>query len=321
MSENRIPTVTGEISVDQLGFTLPHEHIVLVEPELDRNYPGWWDEREQVRAAQERLTRLKQLGVDSLIDMTVVGLGRDVELIRRIAEPTGINVLVATGLYTMDELSPFFARRGPGRMLGGPDLLEECFVNDITVGVGSSGIRAAVLKCATGPRGLTPDVERVIRTVAAAHHRTGAPISTHADAPTFRGRDQLRILLEEGVDPRKIVIGHCGDSVDLDYHMELMDAGCFIGMDRFGIDTILNTSERCRVVAELTRRGYAGRLLLSHDTNSYTTNWDAERRAELLPDWHFEFISRAVLGQLGGLGVTEDEITQMTVRNPAAVFS
>lgn len=321
MSQKIIPTVTGEISVDQLGFTLPHEHIVLVEPELDRNYPGWWDEQEQVRAAQARLDALRRLGVDSLIDMTVVGLGRDVELIRRIAEPTGINVLVATGLYTMDELSPFFARRGPGTMLGGPDLLEQFFVKDVTVGIGSSGIRAALIKCATGPRGLTPDVERVLRAVAAAHHQTGAPISTHADAMTFRGRDQLRVLLEERVEPRKIVIGHCGDSTDLGYHMELMDAGCFIGMDRFGIDTILSTSERCRVVAELTRRGYADRLLLSHDTNSYTTNWDADRRVELLPDWHFEFISRSVLDQLRGLGVSDDEITQMTVRNPAALFS
>jgi len=113
MSGPLVPTVTGDICVDQLGFTLPHEHIVLFEPELDRNYPGWWNESEQVAIAQDQLRRLKQLGVDSLIDMTVLGLGRDVELVRRIAEPTGINVLVATGAYTMDELSLFFTRRGP----------------------------------------------------------------------------------------------------------------------------------------------------------------------------------------------------------------
>jgi len=321
MTGASIPTVAGEISVDQLGFTLPHEHIVLFEPELNHNYPGWWEESEQVAVAQGRLRRLKELGVDSLIDMTVLGLGRDVDLIRRIAEPTGINVLVATGIYTMDELSPFFARRGPGTMLGGPDLLEEFFVRDITEGIASSGIRAAVVKCATGPQGLTPHVERVIRAVAATHRRTGVPISTHADAATFRGRDQLRILLEEGVDPRKVVIGHCGDSTDLSYHAELMDAGCFIGMDRFGLDTILSSTERCRVVAELAKRGYANRMLLSHDTNSYTTNWDPPRRAELVPDWTFEFISTHVLDELRRLGVSETDITQMTVGNPADLFS
>jgi phosphotriesterase-related protein len=316
-----VPTVTGDISVDQLGFTLPHEHIVLYEPELDRNYPGWWNEAEQIPLAQERLRRLKGLGVDSLIDMTVLGLGRDVELVRRIAEPTGINVLVATGAYTMDELPLFFARRGPGTVLGGPDLLEEFFVKDITEGIASTGIRAAVLKCATGPRGLTPGVERVIRAVAAAHRRTGAPISTHADAETFRGRDQLRILREEGVEPSKIVIGHCGDSADLSYHTELMDAGCFIGMDRFGIDTILSTGERCRVVAELAKQGYANRMLLSQDANSYTANWDPDRLAEVLPDWHFELISTRVLDDLRELGVSEGDIAQMTVANPAALFS
>jgi phosphotriesterase-related protein len=316
-----VPTVTGDISIDELGFTLPHEHIVLFEPELDQNYPGWWNESEQVGIAQDRLCRLKQLGVDSLIDMTVLGLGRNVELIRRIAEPTGINVLVATGAYTMDDLSLFFTRRGPGTIFGGPDPLQELFVKDVTEGIASTGIRAAVVKCATGPRGITPGVERVIRAVAATHLRTGVPISTHADAATFRGRDQLRLLRELGVKPDKVVIGHCGDSTDLSYHTELMDAGCFIGMDRFGIDTILSTRERSRVVAELANRGYADRMLLSHDANSYTTNWDPERRAELLPDWNFEFISTCVLDELRERGVSERDITQMTVTNPAALFS
>jgi predicted metal-dependent phosphotriesterase family hydrolase len=62
-------------------------------------------------------------------------------------------------------------------------------------------------------------------------------------------------------------------------------------------------------------------MLLSQDTNSYTTNWDPGRRAELLPDWNFEFISTHVLDELRGLGVTDKDIVQMTVGNPAALFS
>jgi predicted metal-dependent phosphotriesterase family hydrolase len=62
-------------------------------------------------------------------------------------------------------------------------------------------------------------------------------------------------------------------------------------------------------------------MLLSHDANSYTTNWDPARRAELLPDWNFELISTRVLDELRELGVSERDINQMTVANPAALFS
>jgi phosphotriesterase-related protein len=314
-----VQTVTGPLAVDELGFTLPHEHLVLVETELNLNYPGYWDAGRQVPEAREHLRRAKALGVDTIIDMTVLGLGRDVALVRRIAEGSGVNVLVATGSYTMDKLSPFFTRRGPGSLLGGRDLLEEFFVRDLTEGVADTGIRAALVKCATGPQGVTADVDRVIRAVAAAHRRTGAPVSTHADPPA--GREQLRILTEEGVPPAKIVIGHCGDSTDLGYLTELMDAGCSIGMDRFGMDNILPTAERCRVVAELAARGYAPRMMLSHDTNAYSANWEPGPRAGHIPDWNFEFISTQVLDRLRVLGVDQAAIDRMTIANPRDLFS
>ena len=316
-----VQTVSGPVEVSALGFTLPHEHIVLIEPELNHNYPGWWDPETQIPAVRAELTQLKALGVDTLIDMTVLGLGRDVELVREITEPTGLNVIVATGIYTMDVLPPFFARRGPGTLHGGDDPLQAFFVKDLTEGIADTGIRAAVVKCATGPAGLTPDVERVIRAVGAAHRATGAPVSTHAEAANESGREQLRVLTEEGVPAGRIVIGHCGDSTDLRYLTELMDAGCFLGMDRFGMDDILPTADRLRVVAELAARGYAPRMLLSQDTNAYTVNWDPERRRDVIPDWNFAFISTSVIPQLRELGVDQSAIDQMTITNPGALFS
>jgi phosphotriesterase-related protein len=320
MSDSTVQTVTGPVDVDALGFTLPHEHVVLIEPEINLNYPGWWEPETQIPAAQRELTELRALGVDTIIDMTVLGLGRDVDLIRQIVEPTGLNVILATGIYTMDALPAFFGRRGPGRLFGGPDLLEQFFITDLTEGIADTGIRAAVVKCATGPAGVTADVDRVIRAVAGAHRATGAPVSTHAEVSNESGRDQLRILTEEGVPAERIVIGHCGDSTDLAYLTELMDAGAFIGMDRFGMDNILSSEARIATVVALVARGYAPRMMLSHDTQAYTVNWDSAPRQKMVPDWNFTFISASVLPRLLELGISQSDIDQMTITNPAALF-
>ena len=120
----------------------------------------------------------------------------------------------------------------------------EMFVRDITEGIAGTGVKAAILKCATDEPGLTPGVERVLRAVAVAHRATGVPISTHTHARTRRGLEQQRVFAEEGVDLGRVIIGHSGDTTDLDYLKELIAAGSYIGMDRFGLDNILGFEHR-----------------------------------------------------------------------------
>jgi phosphotriesterase-related protein len=317
----QVETTAGPVDVARLGFTLMHEHVITLDPEITANYPGWWDETAETAAATAELNRLKSLGVDTIVDMTVVGLGRNVSLVREIAAPTGLNVVVATGLYTMDELPKFFSRRGPGTPNGGPDPLERLFIQDITSGIAGTGIRAGIIKCVTDERGLTPDVEHVLRAAAAAHRATGVPISTHTSPARQRGLDQQRVLAALGVDLSRVIIGHSGDSTDLDYLMRLMDAGSYIGMDRFGMTNILPTPQRCETVAALAARGYAGRMVLSHDAHCYSLNWDAGVRESVLPDWHLGFIPTGVLPRLGELGVSAEQIDQMMITNPRDIFS
>jgi phosphotriesterase-related protein len=316
-----IPTIDGSVTRDQLGAVLMHEHVLLPVPEIAAVYPAAFDPAVRIPEANRMLRDLKAAGVDTIVDMTVLGMGREVELIRQAVENTGLNVLLATGLFTLDEVPVYFQRRGPGTLFGGADPLEELFVRELESGIGNTGVRAAVIKCAAGERGLTPDVQRVLRAAAAAHHRTGALISTHADSETHRGTDQQRVLLEEGVDLSRLLVGHCGDSTDIDYLTALMDAGSSVGMDRFGMDNILPTAERVRIVAELVRRGYASRIVLSHDTNCFTLNWDPDARERMIPDWQFAFIPTRVLPLLREAGVTDDDIDQMMRRNPAALLA
>ena len=141
---------------------------------------------------------------------------------------------MATGLYTYNDIPFRFHYEGPGGMLGGPEIMTEMFVRDIEQGIADTGVKAGILKCATDEPGITPGVERVLRAVAQAHKRTGVPISTHTHAGLRRGLEQQRIFEEEGVDLSRVVIGHSGDSTDVGYLEELIAAGSYLGMDRFG---------------------------------------------------------------------------------------
>jgi phosphotriesterase-related protein len=145
------------------------------------------------------------------------------------------------------------------------------------------------------------------------------PITTHTDSATHRGRDQQRVFGDEGVDLARVVIGHCGDSTDLDYLRELMDNGSLIGMDRFGVDALLPTDERVRVVAELCALGYADRMVLSHDAACFMDWFDPEIMAGAT-NWHYNHISDDVLPALRDRGVTQDQIDQMLVANPKRLF-
>ena len=226
-----VETARGAIDTGDLGRVLMHEHVFVLSPEIMQNYPEeWGDEEVRVADAVRRLSELKAAGIDSILDPTALGLGRYIPRIAGIASRIELNILVATGLYTFDNLPHYFNRRTPGSGPGGSDPMVDMFVRDITEGIADTGIKAAVLKCATDRPGVTPGVERVLRAVAQAHRATGAPITTHTQAATHRGLEQQKIFTEEGVDLSRVVIGHSGDTDDLGYLEELIANGSLLGM-------------------------------------------------------------------------------------------
>lgn len=316
-----VQTVGGPVPADELGPTLMHEHVFVLDHEIETNYPGRWDEQVRREDAVKKLNELAGRGVRTLVDLTVLGLGRYVPRVRDIAEQVDINIIVATGLYTYDDVPMFFRFRGPGKLIDGPELLEEFFVRDLTVGIADTGVRAAILKCATDKSGMVPGVERVLRAVARAHRETGAPISTHTDALTERGLEQQAVFREEGVDLNRVVIGHSGDTTDLDYLRRLIDAGSYIGMDRFGLDLMLPFEDRVATVAALCEQGYAERMVLSHDASCFTHNFDVQAKEELLPQWRYTHLHDEVLPALRERGVSQSDIDMMLVDNPRKVLS
>lgn len=313
-----VDTARGTIDTTALGRVLMHEHVFIISTEIQQNYPeGWGDEDKRLDDAVRRLNELKAAGIDTILDPTAIGLGRYIPRIKQLAARIDLNIVVATGLYTFNELPHYYTGRPP---VNGVDPMTTHFVRDIETGIADTGIRAAVIKCATDKPGLTPDVERTLRACAQAHRRTGAPITTHTDAKLKRGLDQQRIFREEGVDLSRVVIGHCGDTDDLDYLKTLLDAGSIIGMDRFGIDGLLTTEKRVNVVAELCRQGYAGQMVLSHDASCYLDWIAGEVPLGALPHWHYLHISEDVIPALLESGVSQRDIDTMLIDVPRRYF-
>ena len=317
-----VNTVRGDVDNSALGVTLMHEHIFVLSTEIMQNYPeAWGAEDRRIQEATARMNELASHGVQSVVDLTVIGLGRYIPRIQRVAAGTPLNIIVATGIYTYNDIPFYFHYRGPGTILDGPELMVEMFVRDIRQGIADTGVKAGILKCATDSPGMTPGVERVLRAVAQAHRETGVPISTHTHAGTKRGLEQQRVFREEGVDLSRVVIGHSGDTTDIEYLEELIASGSYLGMDRFGIDTILPFEDRVETVAKLCARGHANKMVLSHDAACFN-DWLPERDLPaVLPNWHYLHIHNDVMPALKKRGVTDEQIRMMLVDNPRAIFS
>jgi phosphotriesterase-related protein len=255
----------------------------------------------------------------------VVGLGRYIPRIQRVAEQVPeLNIIVATGLYTYDSVPFFFRHRGPAlnEALGTevPDPMADMFAADIVEGIAGTGVKAGMLKCAIDAGGMTPGVERVMRAVAAAHHRTGAPVTVHTHPGTGTGLEVKRVLCDSGgVEPRRVLLAHSGDTTDCDHLAGLADAGFTLGMDRFGLNAETTFEARADTLVEMCRRGYAGSMVLSQDASCYI-DWIDPAVQPFLAQWHYLHIGDEVLPYARDRGVTDGEITTMLVDNPRRFF-
>lgn len=317
-----VPTYRGTVRGADLGRTLPHEHLFVRAPELDADYPHpEWDPDAAVETAVAGLEALYRHGVRTLVDLTVPGLGRDVVLVGRVARRTRIHLVAATGWYTDDVLPPFFRTHGPGRLVGGPDPLARMFRQDVIEGIGDSGVRAGAVKVVTGAAGLTEDVVRVMEAAAQVQVETGVPVFTHSDPHRRTGLLQAEFLLRRGVDPTRVVIGHSGDSTDLDHLQELLDTGVTLGMDRFGMTHTGTDTARLGTVLALLARGYADQLVLSQDSAFFSRVTPPSWRREHTPTWTHDHLVRRILPALRDAGADPRDLERMMTDNPRRILA
>lgn len=304
-----VQTVTGPVESSQLGRTLIHEHLRTRSEEVAFQFPHLYDEEYEYRKAVEQLFAVKARGIATICDPTVMGIGRDIRFMERASRETGVQVVAATGVYSFHYLPTRFKTNSA-------DFLADAFVRDIETGIQHTSIKAGFLKCATDVQGVTPDVEKTIRAVARAHLRTGVPIMTHSLPDNQSGLAQLDLFEEEGVDLSRVLIGHCGDTDNIEYIENVLQRGAFVGLDRYGITKKLSTERRNHTVTELVKRGYGAKMFLSQDycctTDMYKPD---ERKKEVNPDWSMTFLLDQVIPELLRLGLTEDDIRMMMIDN------
>jgi phosphotriesterase-related protein len=322
----QVHTIRGPVDTAELGRTFMHEHIFVLTAEVQQNYPGeWGNEDDRVADAVEKLQALADQGIRTIVDPTVVGLGRYIPRIQRIAaEVPGLHIVVATGCYTYDDVPFFFHYRGPAlaAVVGTdvPDPMVDMFATDIRDGIAGTGVKAAFLKCAIDHKGMTDGVARVMRAVARAHRQTGAPITVHTHPVSQTGLAVKGLLCnEEGVDPTRVVLGHSGDTGDVDHLTALAEHGFILGMDRFGINVETTFASRADTLVEMCRRGFAEQIVLSQDASCYI-DWIDPDVLAALPQWNYLHIVNDVLPYIRDRGVTDDQIDAMLIRAPRRYF-
>jgi phosphotriesterase-related protein len=317
-----VQTVTGPVGADQLGPTLMHEHLTV-------GYGGWESDTlhpgpgaaERFAICVDRIRELQALGYRTLVDPCPNDLGRDVELMAKVAQATGFQIICATGLYKEAEGgTPYWRMRG--RFAPSRDAMTELFVHELTEGIGHTGVRAGMLKVATGP-GRMSDYERTVFEAAAkAAVLTGAPITTHTDEGTI-GDLQQSVLTAAGVPAHRIVIGHSCGTADHAYHLRIAAGGSYLGFDRFGLDILHPDAERIAALLRLLRAGAGDRIVVSHDS---VWCWRGEplprevlaRATEIWNPTHF---SRRIVPQLREGGASEAQIAALLEENPRRFFA
>lgn len=312
-----INTVTGTVNADQLGTTLMHEHLLIgwAGWELDCTAPQF-DRKTALKNCIEQVKELKDLGLNSFVDPCPMDIGRDVTFMAEVASATNFNIICATGLYKEDlGNTPYFKQRTI-------EQITDVYIAEITKGIGETGIKAGIIKCATGKDAITPYEEMCLRAAARAHKKTGAPITTHTDEGTM-GPEQIEIFASEGVDLGHVIIGHSCGASDLKYHTDMLDRGSFIGFDRFGLDFLHPDRLRLAALIGLVGIGFESQIVLSHDSVACWLGRGLDitpEVAKLVENWKPTHIFRNIIPKLLEAGVPQKKIDTMLIDNPRRFF-
>jgi phosphotriesterase-related protein len=346
-----VMTVLGPVDEEQLGFTLPHEHLLfdlsvfLHEPDEDwkreyadapvtmattgalRRDPTICRDnlilRDEDIAAAE-LARFTAAGGAAIVDLTPPALGRDPAALRRLSQRAGVHIVASTGHYVAATHPPEVARQTE-------EELASWMIAEISSGIGETGVRAGVIgEIGVSPSGPLPSEVKMLRAAALAQADTGVAISVHNAIPAERqGMRVLRILTEAGARPERVVMGHMTQSVpDIAYHRAIADTGATLEFDRFGAEFYDGTqdaavgqnycetrdSEVVKEIAVLVRQGYADRVMLSHDAGF-------KIQLHAYGGLGLSHIPLRVTRYLRTAGVGEAATSQMTVSNPARMFA
>lgn len=300
-----IRTILGDIPPEQLGLCLPHEHLYgwptpeFITEDLQLN---------SEEAAIRELERYREAGGGGLVEMTTPDYHRDAATLQRIAAASGIHIIAATG-YNKEKFSAPFLRDAS------VEELATRFVTDVTQGMDGTTSRAGVIKASSTLNEISPLAEKLFHAAARAHHLTGAPVTTHTEKGTM-ALEQVALLMNEGVVPSQIIIGHIDLRLDWDFVLALAQTGVYMGFDQVSKEKYYPDSLRVEFIVRLAAEGHGQQILLSGDLarRSYWHSYGSGGAG-------FTYIPQVFAPMLRAAGLSEDTIREILIGNPARALA
>jgi phosphotriesterase-related protein len=311
MNTGKIRTLKGDVAVDTLGLMLPHEHLFvdLRGPFAERYAEA---DPEAVRQVmQPYLEAIEKIGVTAFVDCAPAGVGRNVRVLRHIAEHTPIHIIAPTGVYKEGFI--------PADLQAvSAEYLADLWTREISEGVDGTDSRAGFIKVALVDDGPTAIEERNLKAAAAASQQTGAVVASH----TIGGkaaRAEMDILEAAGLDLHRFIWVHAHTERDTAVHVEAAKRGAWVEFDAVGAENWHPQSALLEAVLALVEAGYADHILLSHDAGWYEPGQPGGLPKDGVRGYTALF--EQFIPAMQARGVSDETIRLLTVTNPARAFA
>jgi len=300
-----IITVRGPLPVEDMGITLPHEHVMVDFIGADKADCHRYDRREVVAAMLPRLREIREQGVGTFVDCTPMYLARDPLVLRELSEKSELNILTNTGQYK----EPYLPKE---TLLIPAEQLAEQWIREFNEGIGATGIRPGFIKTAMPPGPMSSLQRKIIEAAAVTSRATGMVIATHIE-DSSPIPEILAVLENNGLQADRWILVHAQQIQEKEELFRLGRLGIWIELDGIAPDSAEWNRE---MLLGLLEAGFVDRLLLSHDAGWY--NVGAEGGGKQVP---YTFLLEHFLPMLRQTGVGEDTLWKLIVDNPAGAFA
>jgi phosphotriesterase-related protein len=303
-----LTTTSGSVEAPAAGLILPHEHLFTDLRGPDKPGYGEADADDVVRVMKPLLLEAKKAGVNTLIECTTIGVGRNVPVIARLAKETGLNIVVPTGVYGRANFAP----KKYAEMT--EDQLAQWMMAEIVLGIENTGVRAGFIKTAASEKELRPLEAKFLRASARAALQTGVVIASHTTAGSV-AREEVDLVQSAGLPANRFIWVHAQAEPKLDFHKELAERGVYIELDSVG-SSDQEDEKIIKIIRSLSDASLDNRILISHDAGWYNpgqANGGKQRG--------FTALTTSFIPKLQRAGFSEMQIRKLTRENPFRAFA
>jgi len=287
-----------------MNYTMMHEHMFIDLSEIKKNDDCRLDcKKETIKELKE----LYQNGVRNIVEVTNIGIGRNIKYIQEVAKESKINILISTGYYK----EPFLPKEVSTKTI---EELSEKMIEEITIGIDGTEVKASIIgEIGTSKDKMTELEKKVFVASARAHLKTGVPITTHTTLGTH-GMEQVKLFNEIGVDLKKVIIGHLDLSGDEKYIESILKTGVNVEFDTIGKLSYLSDEMRADILTNLIFKGWDNQIVLSMDITR-------KSHMKFLGGVGYNYLFDTFIPMLIKRGVTKKSIEKLLQENPKRILN